>query len=299
MSEPGDLRQRKFGPYIAGDLMNLGVKSALYTAQHEATGQQVALRVLAITARDTNNVIEQCADVLSQVRQIEAPHLVPVLDYGTEGTLVYIAMELMEHHTLYERMVQRHFGNETHKAPQRPAPAEVLAIVQRMAVVLDAIHQSGWVHGQLDPRSIFFNAEGEAFLADIGLSRLTKILYKLDDSNSFNINKYSPPEVWEGKRIVSASDQYALACIAYELLTGQAPFESSSVFKLMEAHRNDVVQPPHVLHDDLPGKLALVFWQALAKPPERRFASVTAFAQALAQALHGHEGASTGFLRMA
>jgi serine/threonine protein kinase len=176
-----------------------------------------------------------------------------------------------------------------------PSPGEVVEMLERVADALDGLHSEDMVHGQVEPRNIMFDEHGLAYLADIGLTRLLKIIYSLDATNSFNTNKYTAPELWDGQRPLPATDQYSLACIAYELITGRPPFDAPTIFGLMKQHTDDVVLPPHYVRDGIPADLALPFWQAMAKPPERRYHNIYAFVEEVRQAVADKEGSPTGF----
>jgi serine/threonine-protein kinase len=276
-------------------LIGSGGQSAVYTAIHEETEHMVVLRAMTIMVKDVDKAIADCEDVLADIINLQAPNSVAIENFGHDEGILYIAMNLMEGGTLLERMKRWDIG-QPEKITRFPSLGEVLSIVERVAVALDALHAQDVVHGQLEPRSIMFNEQGEAFLADIGLTRLTKILFRLEATNSFNMTKYSAPELWDGNRPGASTDQYALACIIYELLTGQAPFNSPSIFDLMQAHANDVAPPPHYVREGLPGSLAMVFWQALAKPADRRFPNIISFYDNLNEVLERHLDEPTDFL---
>jgi serine/threonine protein kinase, bacterial len=285
---------RKFGPYITLKLIGTGGQSAVYNAMHETTGRMVALRIMSISDNNISEALNNCKDVLAELRILDIPNAVMIEDFGNIEAVLYIAMSVMTGGTLLERMRQRHFFSaEEH--PTLPSPLEVLELVERMAVALDSLHSIGMVHGQVEPRSIMFNNRGEAFLSDIGMTRMVKFIYKLDATNSFNMTKYSAPELWEGKRPSPATDQYAFACIVYELLTGKAPFDAPSIFGLMQAHANDVAAPPHYVREGLPSSLAMIFWQALAKPVDRRYPRLIDFYDDLRESLYQHDSKATGF----
>lgn len=285
---------RKFGSYITLKLIGTGGQSAVYTAMHEKTGRMVALRVMSVSVNEVESAITNCKDVLTELKLLEIPNSVAIEDFGNIETILYIAMSVMTGGTLLERMKQRNFANPDAR-PILPAPIEVLNLAERMVLALDSLHSIGMVHGQIEPRSIMFNEQGEAFLADIGMTRMMKFIYKLDATNSFNMTKYSAPELWEGKRPSPATDQYAFACILYELLTGKAPFDAPSIFGLMNAHANDVAAPPNYLRPDLPNSLSMIFWQALAKPVEKRYPNLSSFYADLRDALETHHAESTNF----
>jgi len=293
----------KLGPYVIkrriGDTSD---QSSVYIAMHEETQHQVALRALHITTRgDIEAAIAACKAELEQITSVYVPNSVQIESYGHVADTIYIAMTVMSGGTLLSRMKQRAIGlslkqkQNNPAAPQLPSFGEVLTLTERIASALEQLHDVDRVHGQLEPRSIMFDEQGAAHLADIGLTRLTKIIYDLDTTNSLNVTKYTPPELWNGERPGSSTDQYSLACIVYELLTGGAPFTDASIFGLMQAHTSSVVEPPHYVREGLPGDLAMVFWQALAKPTDRRFASVMAFYDALEAVLGDEPGEPTGF----
>lgn len=295
MTQPTQPVRQKFGPYKVLKLIGSGGQSAVYTAIHEETDRMVVLRAMTMMVKDVDKAIEACEEVLTEITNLSVPNSVAIKSFGHDKSTLYIAMNVMKGGTLLERMRRWDIGNPE-KNPKLPSPKEVLSIVERIAIALDALHNQDVVHGQLEPGSIMFNEEGEAYLADIGLTRLTKILYRLEATNSFNMTKYSAPELWDGYRPGASTDQYALACIVYELLTGQAPFNAPSIFDLMQAHANDVAPPPHYVREGLPGSLAMIFWQALAKPVDRRFSSIMAFYNGLNEVLENWEGEPTDFL---
>jgi len=286
---------QKVGPYKLIKLIGSGGQSAVYTAIHEKTNHMVVLRAMTIMVRDVDKGIKACEEVLAEIMKLDVPNSVAIESFGHDNGLLYIAMNVMKGGTLLERMRRWNIG-DPEKATQLPSVKEVLSIVERLAIALDSLHQQELVHGQLEPGSIMFNEKGEAYLADIGMTRLTKILYRLEATNSFNMTKYSAPELWDGYRPSASTDQYALACIVYELFTGQAPFNAPSIFDLMQAHANDVAAPPHYVRDSLPGSLAMIFWQALAKPVDRRFPNIMAFYNSLYEVLENWPSEPTDFL---
>lgn len=270
--------QQKIGAYIILKHIGGSDNSTVYAAMHEDTRQMVALRVLTVTARDVDKALTECLDILYELTILDIPNAVQIQDFGHDGDTLYIAMTVLNGGTLFDRMKVRIL--DTNK-PQLPSLDDVLHLVERISLALDSLHQIGMVHGQIHPHSIMFNDDGEALLTDVGLTRIFKVIYNLDATNSFNMTHYSPPELWLGERPSPATDQYAFVCIVYQLLTGKLPFKGQSIFALMQAHTNDVAPPPHYIRDTLPNDLAMVFWQALAKPIDKRYPTMRSFYQDL------------------
>jgi serine/threonine protein kinase len=283
---------RKFGPYACTQLLGLSTNNSVYYAIHEETGKQVALRVMPIIKGDKEAVLAACQEQLASFSQISSPYVVPIEDYGHDQDSLYIALHVMKGGSLEARLRQ-HYED----ADARPLPSlgEVGDLLLRLAAALDDIHHAEIVHGQVDPHNILFDEYGQAHLSDIGISRLHKLIYGLETTNSFHMSKYAAPELWDGHRPQPASDLYSLACITYELISGRAPFEAPTIYKLMQKHMNDVALPPHYIKQHLPQDLALAFWQALAKPPAKRQKSALEFYDDIQQAISGYEGEPTGF----
>lgn len=289
-------RNRKFGPYICIKLLGAGGQSAVYSAMHESTGRMVALRAMTISAKDLDAALRDCKQVLEDIVHLDSPNLVAIENYGSDGATLYIAMNVMYGGTLHQRMRKRGLLDpEEGTQPLFPSSSEILSMTERIAFALDDLHSKGIVHGQISPSSIMFDGQGKAHLADVGFTKLMKIIFRLDATNSFNMTRYSAPELWDGERPSPATDQYAFACAIYELLTGKAPFDAPSIFGLMQAHANNVVSPPHYIRPGLSHDLAMVFWQALAKPTNKRYPTVMKFYETLAKTLGTKGGDATGF----
>lgn len=286
--------KQQFGPYTTLKMIGASEQSAVYTAIHETTGHIVALRATTITVKDVDGALQKCKEVLGDVQELDIPNTVKIEDFGNDGATLYMAMTAMTGGTLLERMKIRMLRTEQ---PTLPSLADILIMTERLATALDTLHQLNMVHGQIQPHTIMFNNRGQAFLSEIGLTRIFKVIYNLDETNSFTMTRYSPPELWQGERPSAATDQYALACIIYQLLTGRVPFDGTSIFTLMQAHANDVAAPPHHIRSDLPEDIAMVFWQALAKPMERRYPTIRAFYQDLQKVLSGYPMQTTDFFK--
>lgn len=292
MGKESGQNQRQFGPYITLKVLAYGEQTAVYSAIHETTGKTVALRILTISARDVDTATEECMQVLSDISGIEIANAPKMLDFGYDGAILYIAMDILHGGTLEERMKRR--MEDTEKVTL-PSPTDVLHMTERMAIAIDAMHSLNIIHGQILPHSIMFDNQGNAYLIEIGITRILKIIYNLEATNSFNMTRYSAPELWNGERPGPWTDQYALACIVYQLITGKAPFDEPSIFSLMNAHANDVAAPPHYVRKGLPSDLAMIFWQALAKPTDRRYPTIKAFYQDLQRAFSDDASARTDF----
>lgn len=293
--------RRRVGPYTTLARLGHTNLSAIYRATLGGGGREVALRVLAPT--DDLADIEGFLKELKVIAALRHEYVVPVLDYGVDSDVIYITMPFLSGGTLEERLRLRRSRaalsssiDEDGLRPEAlPAPGEITRMLRRIAMALDAVHRQGIVHHMLKPSNIMFDEHGRAYLADTGLAKLYKVIFSLQQTNAINTNDYSAPEQWQGTGTLPASDQYSLAGVLYQLVTGRKAFPATNVYSLMQKHLNDLPTPPHYVRRDLPGALTNVFVRAMAKEPEDRYPSTTALARDFAQAVRGHEGSPTDF----
>lgn len=290
---------KTYGPYKATYMLDGTADMALYHAMHTQSGRTVLLRVLSVRKGLNDPAVKQamaqCVDEIGLLARIQHPNLLSVIDYGVDGKYIYIAYPSLSGQHLAAML----YGpNANPEAPltRLPSLGETARLLSEIGAALQTLHDADQVHGQLEPRNIFIEGD-TTYLADAGLLRLQKYIFQLETTGSFSMTRYSAPEVWQADRAIPASDQYALACLAYELVTGLAPFESPNILGLMNAHLNDMPAPPSRIRPDLnlPVELGFVFWQALAKAPEDRFPSVMAFVDAFVQTIRSRKGAPSTF----
>jgi serine/threonine-protein kinase len=274
------------GPYELKKLLGTSSFGAVYRAARHDNGSEVALRICALNG----SLVARAFEELRLFADFNHPNIVPVLDYGVDEDKLYLAMPLVAGGTLSERLAPCLRG-------EKPLPSlgETAALLRQLADALDYIHAQGMAHHLIDPRNILFDEHGGVYLSDLGVSKLFKVAFSLRSTGSIASHKYSPPEVWLGEPATGASDQYSLAAIIYRMITGRDVFEGSSIAELMTKHLNETLTPPHYERPDCPAGVVVPLARALAKKPEQRYLTVTAFAEAFSEAIRGAEGDSTGF----
>ena len=169
-------------------------------------------------------------------------------------------------------------------------PARVATIISQVASALDAAHMAGLVHRDVKPGNMLLDTRpgrpDHVYLADFGLSKVALNPADLTADGKFlGTADYISPEQIKDEPADGRADQYALACTAFELLTGAPPFRREDPMAVLHAH---VSQPPPALttrRPDLPVTADEVFAAALAKEPADRYADCQDFADALADAL--------------
>lgn len=298
MLMPAHNTRRIIGSYHLREKIINDTVSSVYYATDINTNRDVTLRV--IHTGESSEHIVQFMEQVQQLGKLKHPYVVPIQDSGIDGDDVYFTMPYYRGASLQERMNRRkapHADNhdETLDLNKLPALFEVAQMIEDIAHALDYLHNQGVIHHQVHPTSIVFNRDGGAHLADAGLAKLLKLFLALKQTNAVHTNMYSPPEHWEGLESTIKSDQYALAAIAYELITGRQLFQSKSLVNLMDMHLNEFLIPPHYLRKNVPGELTSVLVTALAKEPEQRYDTVSEFAQAFRKSIGKVDEDSTDF----
>lgn len=279
------------GPYKLTRSLGSGGAGEVYLAEGPAQGGaagQVALKVLRGSASDpTGRDIARQAHVVSALRQT---HVLPVYAVGEDQQVIYIAMAYASGGSMAASVRPDGVGRV-----QLPLSAGVVArLVTQCARALHSVHAQGYAHGDLKLTNLFVRTApqggplaavadfGQAAVA-VGAATAAARAAGTDQPWIANALLCAAPEQLNGTTS-AASDQYALAAIAYLLLTGQFPFTGGAQ-ALVVAIRNGTPTPPTQIDPTLPLPAEAALLRGLAKAPEMRFPDVSAFAQALSDGL--------------
>jgi serine/threonine protein kinase len=257
-----------------------GGMAVVYQARDEHLGRLVALKVLAPELAADETFRQRFIRESRAAAAVDDPHILPVFAAGKSDGVLYIAMRYVPGGDL-RTMVSK---------DGRFSPGQTAAVITQVASALDAAHAAGLVHRDVKPANMLIDARadrtGHVYLSDFGLSKtalgatagLTRTGQFLGSLN------YVAPEQIEGNRTDGRADQYALACTAFELLTGAPPFQRQETTAAIYAHLS---APPPVTsrRPELPSAADPAFARALAKVPDSRYRSCTEFADALAEAI--------------
>lgn len=261
------------GRYSIERRLGAGGSGVVYEALDLVLGEPVALKFLLGAAHDPI-AIERFRREIRLARRLSHPNIVRVYDLGEERGTVYLSMELL--HGLSLRALPR----------AALSPRRVADIVAQAAEALGAAHQQEVVHRDIKPENLFLTDEGRVKLMDFGIARASDLPDGPEPEVVFGTPTYMAPEQVRGAAsCVPASDQYALGIVAYELLTGQPPFQHPEVKGLLRMHAEQAPAPASSREPALSAEVDPVLARALAKRPADRFPSCPDFARALARAL--------------
>ncbi len=249
--------------------------ASVYRAHDPEFNREVAIKVLPPALQRQDEFRARFKREAQIVAALEHAAIVPVYDSGEHEGQPYLVMRLMSGGSLADRLAD---------GPLSVAAAA--AIADRIAGALDFAHSKGIVHRDLKPANILFDAEGQAYISDFGLAKLTLAdSPHLSRSGLMGTPAYMAPEQARGeKQIDGRADQYALGVIVYQMLTGQLPFEADTPVAVAVKQISE--PPPHlqVARPDLGPAFDDVLQKALAKQADARYPQAGAFAAALQQA---------------
>src|SRR4051794_2442381 len=243
----------------------------IYCATDTALGRVVAIKILADRyAQDASVRQRFTREALAAARLSGEPNTVTIFDVGEHEGRPYIVMEYLGGGSLDD--VLRQGG------PQPPELA--LKWLEQAGRALDAAHARGVVHRDVKPGNLLLDRAGNVHVADFGIASATDMDSLTMTGTVLGTAGYLSPEQARGERSTSASDRYALAVVAFELLSGSRPFGGDTPTAEAAAHINAPV-PSVAERSGLPRALDSVFEHALAKDPTRRYNTCAEFVVAL------------------
>ena len=270
------------GPYRVMERIGRGGMATVHRAYHPGLDRYVAIKVLPDFFAEDPEYRERFQQEARSVARLKHPNILEVFDFGYEGGLAYLVLELVEGGTLSDRV---------------GTPMDLRQAVhtlEQLAGALDHAHANGILHRDIKPSNILLHKDGTPVLADFGLARMAGSMRRLTSSGTvMGTPEYMSPEQAADETIGPASDIYSFAVVAYEMLTGRVPFGADTPAAVLLSHVTKPMPATRELRGELSAHIEEVLRKALAKRPEARFATAAAFVAALKPAAwpngHGDE----------
>ena len=264
--------------YEIGEPLAEGGMGAVFRARRRLLGDEVAIKMLRADFSNDEAARERFLRESRACAQLRHPNIVSILDFNLDAEgRPFLVMELLNGRSLRQEIAAR---------GALPI-ADVQALIGPICAALSLAHDYGIVHRDLKPANIVAHDFGGGTrvhkIVDFGLVReLSSDATRLTGTDQFiGTLTYASPEQLLGRDVDARSDQYSLAVVVYEMLTGQPPFKSSDVGELVHAVTMSPAPPPSSVRKDLPEWLDVVLCRALAKSPSDRYESIAAFGSAL------------------
>lgn len=270
---------RAVGVYQVEKKIGEGGNSDVYLARDTAHGNRpVALKVLRLEHHADRKKVERFWQSGHAARHLQHDHIVPVRDAGLADSRYYIAMDYMTGRSVEDVLAQ---GQNTLQWKA------ALHYLEQVAEAIDYAHAQGVIHRDIKPSNILLSDDRKsAYLTDFGIALLTGRETSTHSGTLVGTPEYISPEQIQGRTADRRSDIYSLGVTAYQMLSGQLPFDGPAVTVLY----NHVHTPPPAIrrvNRELPAGFSRVINRALAKEPERRYATAGDFARELRRAASG------------
>lgn len=268
------LTGRMIGPYRVGRLIGEGGMSVVYEAVDTRSSQRIALKLLRLEHNQDPVKIERFWRGAQSAIELQHPHIVPVYDANLADGFYYIAMKLMEGGSVEELLGSGSLP-----------PEQAARILSQIAMALDYAHSRQVFHRDIKPSNMLLSHDqGTAYLADFGVARVTGQETVTTFGTLIGTPEYMSPEQVQGHKIDGRTDIYSLGVTAYQLLTGQLPFQGEPTAVL---YQHVHAEPPSVrrLNRAVSPETARAVQKAMAKDPDDRYGQATAFADALQHSL--------------
>ena len=274
----------RIGRYkIVGEL-GRGAMGVVYHAIDPNIGRPVAIKTIRLTdvskPDEQKKLRERLFREARSAGMLSHPGIVTIYDVEQQGDLAYIAMEYVDGPTLDHLMSQ-----------DQPLSAErFFGILGQTAVALDYAHQKGIVHRDIKPANIMIAADGAAKIADFGIAKIQASDHLTMTGAIVGTPHYMSPEQVQGLPVDGRSDQFSLAVIAFEALTGEKPYAGEHLSTVVYKIVAEEPAPLRRLNPTLGGPIEAVLRRALSKKADARYRNCQEFVEALEKACAANPG---------
>jgi serine/threonine protein kinase/Flp pilus assembly protein TadD len=268
------------GRYKIERELGRGGMGVVYLAEDPLLGRKVAIKTVHFEITDTAQREFLRTQLLRDARAsagLSHPNVVNVHDIIESGDTTCLVMEYIAGETLSARM------------QRSPAPdtAWLLRVLRDIAGALDYTHRKGVVHRDIKPGNIMIDQHARVRIMDFGLARATEQRGTTTTGKIAGTIQYMSPEQIKGEALDGRTDQFSMAAVAYEMLTGKPLFEARTAVTLAQKIVNETPEPAHSQNPKLPPATSLVLAKALDRQPPGRYPNCTAFVEALIATFDG------------
>jgi serine/threonine-protein kinase len=256
----------------------------VYHAIDPNIGRPVAIKTIRLgdgrKPEEQDRLRERLLREARSAGMLSHPGIVTIYDVEQQGDLAYIAMEYVDGPTLDQLLSQ----------PQSIPPEQMFSILAQTAAALDYAHQKGIVHRDIKPANIMIAADGTAKITDFGIAKIAANDQLTMTGTIVGTPHYMSPEQVQGLPVDGRSDQFSLAVIAYEMLTGEKPYTGEHLTTVVYKIVAEDPVSPHRLNPTLAGAIENVLRKGLAKKPEGRYRICQELVESLEKACAANRG---------
>jgi len=264
----------QIGPYQIIEELGRGAMGVVFRAFDPSIARPVAIKVIRpqqLESEDQNNEARlRFSREANAAGRLSHPNIVTIYQLGQDRGYQYMAMEFVEGAGLEKTMV-----------PGTPMDVHtVLDIVRQVADALDHAHHEGVVHRDIKPSNVLVRPDGRVKIADFGIAHVNSQTLTRQGT-TLGTPAYMAPEQIQGAKVDGRSDEFALAVLTYQMLSGYRPFEAATEQGLIFEIVSSEPKPIDQVNPALPATCSEVLQRALAKDPASRYATCSEFSLAL------------------
>ncbi|MFZ0935117.1 MAG: serine/threonine-protein kinase [Bryobacteraceae bacterium] len=268
----------RIGRYKIVRELGRGAMGVVYHAIDPNIGRPVAIKTIQLGNVHNPGEQERLRERLFREARsagiLSHPSIVTIYDVDQQDELAFIAMEYVDGPTLDQLL----------SAPRPMDPERMFRILAQTAAALDFAHQKGIVHRDIKPANIMIAADGTAKITDFGIAKITTSEQLTMTGSIVGTPHYMSPEQVQGQPVDGRSDQFSLAVIAFEMMTGDKPYTGEHLTTVVYKIVAEEPAPPHTLNATLAGPIEDTLCKGLAKKPGERYATCQEFVGSLEKA---------------
>lgn len=257
---------------VLGEL-GRGAMGVVYKGQDPKINRVVAIKTVNFDEVEEKMIPELKSRFFREAQSagtLNHPNIMTIYDAGEEGSLAYIAMELIDGRDLEAWTTKGKLLK----------PKDVLFVVAKIADALDYAHTNGVVHRDIKPANILITKKNEIKVADFGIARIQSAS-ETKTGTVMGTPSYMSPEQVSGQKVDGRSDVFSLGVVLYEMLCGERPFKGDSIASLMYNITNGEPTPLAQYAPELPPFFDQLIGKAIDKDLTKRFQKASEFAGAI------------------
>jgi serine/threonine-protein kinase len=275
----------KLGQYEILEPLGKGGMASVYKAHQSTLEREVAIKIMAEQYASDPSFVERFRREARAIARLRHPNILTVYDADYSNNVMYIVMELIEGPTLKEELQGKPMSLE--KAGK---------IIDQISGALHYANGMGIIHRDVKPSNVLIDQKTQrAVLSDFGIAKMAEAKTQLTSTGTgVGTPDYMSPEQAMGEDLDARSDEYSLAVMLYEMLTGRPPFTGDTPIAVVMGHVSKPLPSPRQYNPDIPASVEQVINKALSKKPVDRYADCAAFNEALQDAIKNRDRVQAG-----
>src|SRR6266404_2583175 len=274
----------RIGRYQIVKELGRGAMGVVYQAVDPTIGRHVAIKTIRLGELDDPDERAKLRERLFREARsagiLSHPGIVTIYDMEEQGDVAFIAMEFVDGPTLDQLLSGR----------EPIARERLTSILRQTAAALDYAHGKGIVHRDIKPANIMLASDGAVKITDFGIAKVTTSQQYTQTGTILGTPNYMSPEQVQGLAVTGRADQFSLAVIAFEMLTGDRPFTGEHLTTVVYKIVAEDPPPAQRLNPTLGPQIDAVLRRGLMKKPETRYSSCSEFVNGLEAACNNTQG---------